>query len=85
MKDVKVTCNHCGWSENIWGTHPGMTLPTILKRAWSLGLDHAWENKGHVVETFVDGHLKATQQVAEMNAWKDHNAVIVEEGVDRER
>lgn len=57
-------------------------LSAILKRAWSFGVEHAWENKGHVVETFVDGHLKATQQVAEMNVWKDHNAVVVEEGIE---
>lgn len=90
MTDVKVSCNHCGWSVKVkpdpitwqnWGTRGWDTkLPALLKKAWSMGLDHAWDNKGHVVETFVDGKLKATQQVAEMNAWKDHRSLVVEEG-----
>ena len=83
MKEVKVTCNHCGW-DHIMDDHRMRayqhSLPAILKFAWSTGLEHAWENKGHIVETFVDGHLKATQQVAEMNAWKDHRSLVVEEG-----
>ena len=57
-------------------------LAALLKSAWSIGLEHAWDNRGHVVETFVDGHLKATQQIADMSAWKDHRSLIVEEGLE---
>lgn len=80
--DVEVKCSHCRWMQPIRFVYGEKSKREILKYAWSLGLEHAWDNRGHVVETFVDGHLRATQQVAEMSPWKDHNAVVIEEGVE---
>ena len=82
QKVVKVKCSHCGWSHSHSRRRCTEKLPALLKKAWSIGLEHAWDNRGHVVETFVDGKLKATQQVAEMSPWQDHNAVVVEEGIE---
>ena len=75
MADIK--CSHCTWSETVQQVGE---LRILLKSAWSVGLEHAWDNRGHVVETFVDGRLKATQQVAEMSPWVDHRSLVVEEG-----
>lgn len=88
---VDVRCAACAWCKlvatpkkvrRVDGRPEQLPIPLLLKKAWSIGLEHAWDNRGHVVETFVDGKLKATQQVAEMSPWKDHNAVVVEEGVE---
>ena len=84
MINAIVKCRQCTWSDSVQ-QHPlsdHVDLPALLKRAWSIGLEHAWDNRGHVVETFVDGKLRATQQVADMSPWKDHNTVTVEEGIE---
>lgn len=80
-RKIDIACNHCAWCDLDFQDNTEQ-LSAALKRAWTIGLEHAWEQKGHVVETFVDGRLKATQQIAEMNAWKDHRSLVVEEGVD---
>lgn len=94
MTSAIIKCRQCKWDETVGlyklyeegylgNFRSGLsTLPDLLKSAWSIGLEHAWDNRGHIVETFVDGKLKATQQVADMSPWVDHNTVIVEEGIE---
>lgn len=94
MTEAIVKCRQCEWSETMPTYNEGILpseegyipdasrLSALLKSAWSIGLEHAWDNRGHVVETFVDGKVKATQQVADMSPWHDHRSLIAEEGIE---
>lgn len=86
---VQLTCSACDWTPGTAYTvyirgASGRDLSAILKSAWSTGLTHAWDNRGHIIHTHVDGRLRATQQVATMSEELGtvHNTVIVDEHVD---
>ena len=81
--NIEVRCNVCGWVV-FFNQRSHHSLGDTLKRAWSVGIEHAWDHQGHIVHTTVDGRLRATQQVATMSEERGtvHNTVIVDENVD---
>jgi hypothetical protein len=79
-KYVEIQCRQCDWFEDDFRMKDE-TDADALKRAWTLGLAHAWEHKGHIVETYVDGKLKSTQQIATMSRQSDHRSLVVDESV----
>lgn len=87
---VRLTCSACDWKRD-WSSRYSYqraraSVTTVLQESWSLGLKHAWDNRGHIVHTHVDGRLRATQQVATMSEELGtvHNTVVVDETADRD-
>lgn len=49
---VKLSCVTCGWGVSSPPTLSILDVATFVK---AVGMEHTWNNRGHVVRAYIDG------------------------------